>query len=468
MSYKTLEEIKSRPYSESMIPLHERAQADRAWDAWLGQFTWLRSRLAIGALVAGVVAAAWLARGGKSVGAPAAIQPAETLRSVKVAAPAPAANGEVVLPATLQPWQTTSLSARVSGYLTAWHRDLGSHVQAGELLAEIETPELDQELAEGESLASEARAAVVQAQAELAEAQSDLRVTEAQLDRAVAQTELAKSQLARREKLLATRAVSQEDYDTFKTEVDARSADVAAARADVARRRTSLDTRSAVIAAREATARSRESNVERLRELQGFKRITAPFNGVITRRSAEVGMLVTAGKDTLFTVEDMSKIRVRVQVPQTNAAETRPGTQARIVLPESSRPAVESRVTRTAASVDPTNRTMLAEIELENADEAFQPGSYAKVTLATSQSGSQWTIPTNTLSMRIDGPHVAVVNEQDQLELIPVRLGRDLGSRVVVTEGIRGAERLVVNPSDDLMNGVKVRVGGSVKAIAKK
>jgi len=280
MSLNLLDEIKTKPRPHSVLemPLHERAQADRAWKSlsqaarrvFGGRSRWIK--LSLAAALAGVSYLAWAALPGTAA-PPAA--PEESLRSVKVASPTPVSTSEVVLPATFQPWQTTTLYARVSGYLTAWHRELGSKVKAGELLAQIETPELDQELAEGQSLAAEARAAVVQAQAERIEAEAELRVAQAQLARSHAQIGLSKTLLDRREKLFTQRAVSQEDVDTFRSEVEARTAEVAAAEADVARRRTSLDTRAAIIAAREATARSRESNVERLKELQAFKKIVA-------------------------------------------------------------------------------------------------------------------------------------------------------------------------------------------------
>jgi multidrug efflux pump subunit AcrA (membrane-fusion protein) len=237
---------------------------------------------------------------GTAASAAAEFHTATGPKMVTVALPTPAATSSVVLPATFRPWQTATLYARVSGYLTAWHRDLGSPVKAGEVLAEIETPELDQELAEGEALAHEAAAAAVQAQAERIESQADLKVAEAQLSRAQAEYELARSQLTRRENLLRSRAIAQEEYDTFQRQAEARAADVAAAQSDVVRRHTNLDTRAAIIQAREATAKSRQSNVARLKELQAFKRIVAPFDGVITSRTAEVGMLVTAGKESLY------------------------------------------------------------------------------------------------------------------------------------------------------------------------
>jgi multidrug efflux pump subunit AcrA (membrane-fusion protein) len=366
--------------------------------------------------------------------------------------------GKIVLPATFRARQTTTLHARVSGYLTAWHRELGARVKAGDLLAEIETPELDQEVAESEALAREADAAAVQAKAERMEAQAALRVARAQLVRAQAQLELAKSQLVRREKLLKSKTISQEEHDTYERDLEARAADVTAAEAEVARQRTNLQTRAAIIEAREATAKSRQANVDRLKELQAFKRIVAPFDGVVTSRTAEVGMLVTPGKESLFVIDDISRIRVQLNVPQTYAMRTSPGVKATVTVPESALPPVQGTITRVAEAVDSTNRTMLAEIEVENTSHRLQPGSYAQVTLSAPDNDANWTIPTNTLSMRPEGPHVAIVNDRNEIQIQRVSLGRDLGTRVIVTDGIGGKERLVVNPLDDLKNGSRVQV----------
>jgi len=417
--------------------------------------TWVATGLLAAATFA-TIEQPWKSRSGDE--AHAALPAVEALRVVNVASPAPAEHDSVVLPASVRPWQTATLHARVSGYLTAWHRDLGASVMAGELLAEIETPELDQQLAEAEALASEAVASAVQSEAELVEAEADLKVAEAQLVRVQAEVALAESQLARREKLLAKRTVTEEEFETFEREVEARSADVVAAEADVTRRRTNLQTRAAVIDARHAFAKSRRSNVDRLRELQGFKRIVAPFDGVVTQRAAEVGMLVTEGKEPLFVIEDMSRVRVQINVPQSYSMQTRPGVAALIRLPDSPLQAVQGEITRVAESVDAANRTMLAEIELKNDAYHFQPGSYVQVTLNTDRRDANWTIPTSALSMRVEGPHVVVVNDREELEVRKVELGRDLGSRVVVAAGIQGGERLVINPTDDLTGGVRVQV----------
>jgi multidrug efflux pump subunit AcrA (membrane-fusion protein) len=432
----------------------------RSWKSWLGF-----ASVPLAVLAAIAFYQPWSAIHPASVAAES--HSTELPKTVIIARPEPAASASVVLPATFRPWQKAALHARVSGYLSAWHRDLGAPVRAGDLLAEIETPELDQELAEAQALASEADAATVQAQAERAEAEAELGVAQAQLVRVQAEFELAKSQLVRREKLIEKRAISQEEYDTFQRQLEARAADIAAAQSDVARRRTNLGTRTAVIEARQATATSRQANVDRFQELQGFKRIVAPVDGVITSRAAEVGMLVTVGQQPLFVVEDLSRIRVQVNVPQTYAMQVRPGAMANVNLPESQVEPVPSQVTRIAESVDPTSRTMLAEIELDNSEHRFQPGSYAQVTLATPPSGAAWTVPLNTVWMRVDGPHVALVNDQDRIDVKKITLGRDLGDRVVVAEGIRGHERLVVNPGDELAGGERVQVGKRPQTMEK-
>ena len=387
--------------------------------------------------------------------------------TVKIARPAPATTASVTLPATIRPWQTTTLYSRVTGYLKTWEADLGAQVKAGQLLALLETPELDQEVAAAQAQAAEATAATVQAQAELVEAESELKVASAQLARVRAEVELSRSQLTRREKLLVTRAISQEEYETAQRDLEARTADIAAAESDVARRRSNLKTRAAIIEVRQATAASKQSNVDRLRELQAFKRIIAPFDGIVTSRTAEIGMLVAAGTEPLFTIQDMNRVRIQVQVPQTNAAALNLGDKVLISIPESKAAVIEAAITRFAPSIDSVNRTMLAEIELLNQTHGLQPGSYAQVTLTSAQDSRLWTIPSNTIQMRVAGPHVAVVDASNRVVLKQLSLGRDLGGRVTVVAGINGHERLIVNPRDDLVNGTPVSVE-SVEQVAQR
>jgi multidrug efflux pump subunit AcrA (membrane-fusion protein) len=426
---------------------------------------WLRWSLAVA--VAGLLA---VLQPWKSFGHPVSTptQPVEQPRLVTISEPTRAAAANVVLPATIRPWQSTTLNARVSGYLAAWHADLGAQVKAGDILAEIETPELDQELAQAKALALEAKAAALQARAERVEAEADLKVAEAQLESARADVRLATSQHARNEKLLSKGVVTQEMFDVTRQQVETKTAQVSGAESDLARRRANLETRTAIIEAREATASSREANVERLKETLAFKRIVAPFDGTVTRRTAEVGMLVTVGQEPLFTLEDTSRVRVQVEVPQAYALHTRSGAAVTVSLPESSARDTGATITRVAESVQSVSRTMLAEVELSNAAHQWTPGSFARVAIATPADTSSWTIPTNTVSMRVEGPHIAVLDSLNAIEMRAVKLGRDLGSRVVVSEGIRGGERLVVNPGDELSNGMKVDVQDAGDRLAQK
>jgi multidrug efflux pump subunit AcrA (membrane-fusion protein) len=423
---------------------------------------WTASAVALLVLVA-IVARRWW-----QTPAAASERHEPTVPLVSIVQPAPATAGEVQLPATIRPWQAATLSARVSGYLKEWKVDLGDHVKAGDLLAVIETPELDQELAQAMALANEAKAAIEQAKAERNEAEADLQAGEAEVRRARAEAELARSQLVRREKLVAKNIVPQEEFDTFTKQVETRNAEVTAVEAELARRQANLTTRRAVIEAREATSKSREASVHRLQDVQAFQRIFAPFGGVITRRSAEVGMLVTAGQEPLFVIEDMSRVRVQVNVPQAYAVKTRVGATTTVALPESPAQSTSATITRTADAVDATNRTMLAEIDLDNADGRWQPGSYVQVRLATTAADSTWTIPASTLQMQVDGPHVAVIDQANQVEIRAVKLGRDLGNRIVVTAGITGDERLVVNPGSDLTNGAKVKIRDTESRLAQR
>jgi multidrug efflux pump subunit AcrA (membrane-fusion protein) len=445
-------QLTTRSRSQLIRVVAEAAPVGWTWRS----FTWPAATLGVAVSVVAVFQP-WQAAHSEGTHSPP-ITRAEVVRTVNVATPDQSTGGSVQLPATIRPWQVAALNARVSGYLKSWHAELGTKVEAGQLLAEIETPELDQEVAEGEAQAAEAAAAAVQAQAERTEAEAELNVSLAQLARVHAETELVKTQLARREKLVARGAVAQEEYDTFQRQYEARIADVRAAEADVARRRTSLDTRAAVIAARKATASSRQANVERLKELQSFQKIVAPFAGLVTQRRAEVGALVTPASEPLYVVEDLSRVRIQVNVPQTNAAQLQLGSTATIHVPESRQPATSATITRLAGAIDPKTRTMLAEIELDNTRAGLQPGSYAQVSLNTSTTNSVWTIPASTIQMRVEGPHVAIVNEYNQVDVKPITLGRDLGGRVQVTAGIAGGERLIINPTDDLVGGTNVKI----------
>jgi RND family efflux transporter MFP subunit len=333
---------------------------------------------------------------------------------VRVTVPKTSEAGQtLVLPGTLQGFLQAPIAARASGYLRRWYKDIGSRVQKGELLAEIETPEIDQQLSQG-------LAARQQAASSLA---------------------LAQSTVARWEALRKKDAVSQQELD------ERRSADVQA-RANLA---------------------AADANVGRLRQLEGFKRVVAPFAGVITRRNVDVGDLIDAGGGsgrTLFLLTQTDPLRIYVNVPQSYAQLVKPEQAVTITQAELRGQTFRGKVARTAASIDAATRTMQIEIALPNRDGMLLPGAYVTVSLPL-QSSQALTISTNTLMFRADGMRVAVVDSADRIHLRSIKIGRNYGETVEVLDGITTADRLVLNPSDSLSEGDQVALAPPAPAVAK-
>jgi RND family efflux transporter MFP subunit len=328
---------------------------------------------------------------------------------VKTTLVRPAGSGETMnLPGSLQGFVQAPVSARAGGYLRRWTKDIGSRVKQGELLAEIETPELDQQL-------SQAIAARNQTASSL---------------------ELAKSTLDRWEALRKRDAVSQQ-------ELEEKRSGYAQARANLA---------------------GADANVERLRELENFKRVTAPFAGVITRRNVDIGDLIDSNKP-LFTLSQTDPLRVYVNVPQSYAQLVRAGQAATVTQTELRGRSFRGEVARTAASIDAATRTMQVEVSLRNEDGALLPGAFVQVELALPSSGTI-TVPFNALLFRGEGVRVAAVDAAGLVHIQPVRLGRNLGDSVEVLSGLSGGERLVVNPPDSLAEGDQVQVVADARPAA--
>jgi RND family efflux transporter MFP subunit len=325
----------------------------------------------------------------------------------------PAAD-QLVLPAQLQAYVESAIYARTNGYLLRWTRDIGSHVKKGELLAEIDTPEVDQEL-------SQAKAAQQQ--------------TEAQL-------QLAKSTAERWTNLRKTDSVSQQEADQQASAYTQAAANTAAA----------------------------EANVRRLQQLESFKHVYAPISGVITRRNTDVGALITAGSSgtgkELFDVVQVDPLRVFVSVPQTNAPSIRAGLPAYIELREYPGQKFSGKVVRTADSIDPATRTLLTEIELPNHDGHLLPGSYAEVHFAVPIQVTRMSVPVNALLFRPEGPRVAVVGADHKVHLKPITIGRDFGIKVEILGGLDANDQIVVNPADSLEDGqeVNIKSGGGAQS----
>jgi len=319
---------------------------------------------------------------------------------VRVTQPSSTAEAQtVVLPGTLQGYVQAPISARSSGYLKKWYRDIGSRVKQGELLAEIETPEIDQQL-------SQAVAARQQAASSLA---------------------LAASTRERWEALRKREAVSQQELD------EKRSAD-AQARANLA---------------------AADANVERLRQLEAFKRVVAPFAGVITRRNVDVGDLIDAGGGagrTLFVMTQTDPLRVYVNVPQSYAHLVKAGQQVSVTQQELRGQAFKGEIVRTAGAIDIQTRTMQVEVMLANKDGKLMPGAYVQVSLPLAGTGAL-TVPTNVLLFRGEGPRVAAVGPDGKVQLRAVKIGRNFGEVIELLDGVGANDRLVLNPADSLNDG---------------
>ncbi|WP_077003000.1 efflux RND transporter periplasmic adaptor subunit [Variovorax sp. KK3] len=322
---------------------------------------------------------------------------------VKTALPQTAATGQTLaLPGTLQGFVQAPISARSSGYLKRWTRDIGSRVKKGELLAEIETPEIDQQL-------SQAIAARQQTASSL---------------------ELAKSTVARWENLRKKDVVSQQDLDE---------------------RRSSLAQATANLAASDA-------NVQRLRQTEGFKRIVAPFDGVITRRNVDVGDLIDAGGSRpLFLLAQTDPLRVYINVPQSYAQLVKAGQPVVVTQAELRGQSFKGEVARTSGAIDTATRMMQVEVSLPNQDGVLLPGAYVQVSLPLAASRAL-SIPSNALLFRAEGTRVAVVDGEGRVRLRNVQLGRNYGETVEVIDGITANDRLVLNPSDSLAEGDIVSV----------
>ena len=318
------------------------------------------------------------------------------------------ASQTLVLPGTLQGYVQAPIAARAGGYLRRWTKDIGSRVQQGELLAEIETPELDQQLSQ--AIASRNQ-------------------TAASLD-------LAKTTLDRWEALRKRDAVSQQELEERRSALTQARANVAGA----------------------------DANVERLRQLEGFKRVLAPFSGVITRRNVDIGDLIDSNKP-LFLLSQTDPLRVYVNVPQSYAQLVRQGQPAVVTQAELRGRTFKGQVARTAASIDASNRTMQVEIALPNKDGALLPGAFVNVELAAAPSGAL-TVPSNALLFRGQGVLVAKVDGSGTVRMQPVRIGRNFGEAVEIVDGLQGSESLVLNPSDSLADGEKVQVVADAKPAA--
>jgi RND family efflux transporter MFP subunit len=336
-----------------------------------------------------------------------------------------AATQRLVLPGTVQAWYETPIYARVNGYLRKWNFDYGAHVKKGDVLAEIETPDLDAQLAASEAKLNSARAVVKVREAEEQFAQStNQRWRDSPKGVVSVQEQESK----------------QADYNSAKARLVSANAEVAADQGDV----------------------------DRLRTMANFKNIIAPFDGIVTARETDYGALINAGSGTgggsgpeLFKVADIHMMRIYVQVPQQLSAGIKAGLNANLNLPQYPNKTFKATVATTSSAINTNARTLLVELHADNPDGQLQPGAYAQVDFELPSDPNVVRIPTSALVFREHGMEVAAIGTDDTIELRPIKLGRNLGTEVEVVQGLKLTDRVVNSPPDSLATGDKVRVAGA-------
>ena len=319
---------------------------------------------------------------------------------------------EIVLPGNIQAFADSPIYARTNGYLKKWYADIGTHVKQGELLAEIETPEVDQQLE--------------QARADLNTAQANFNLSKITADR---YNDLAK-----------TESVSKQDVDNATGDFQAKKAMVESA----------------------------QSNVNRLLQMQSFEKIYAPFDGVITARNTDVGHLINSGAsgpaNELFHIAAVSKLRVFINVPQDDSSAAKPGLAADLTFQEFPGQRFKGTLVRTADAIDPASRTLLTEVDVDNASGKLLPGAYTEVHLRAPTATPSVILPVTALIFRAQGLQAGVVvkdkndNKKDVAELRNIVLGRDYGNEVEVVSGLKQDDQVIVNPPDSLVDGEELRI----------
>lgn len=334
----------------------------------------------------------------------------ETVPTVAVVHPlAEKPDEELILPGTLQAYAESPIYARTNGYLVRWYRDIGSRVKEGELLATIDTPEIDQEL-------NQSKAARQQI---------------------VAQMDLAKISADRWENLRKTDSVSAQEADTQLSGYKQAQANLAAS----------------------------DANVKRLEQLEGFKRVYAPFSGVLTKRNVDPGALINAGAGAagreLFDIARVDPLRVYASVPQAYMPYIKVGGRAIVTLQEFPGQKFTGNIARTAESIDPNTRTLLTEVDVPNKDGRLLPGSFGEVHFAVGSNVDRVTVPVNAMLFRSQGAQLAVIGSDNKVQLKPINIGKDYGATLEVLGGVSVQDQVVINPPDSLEDGQQVNVAAA-------
>lgn len=355
--------------------------------------------------------------------------------SVSVIHPKPGSqHDEIVLPGNIQAFTDSPIYARASGYLKKWYVDIGGHAKSGQVLAQIDAPELDQQ--------------VVQAKATLQQARQTLEQANANLKQGKANEDLARITAQRWQVLVTKGAVSKQENDQYQSQYQAQAANVQALEQAIAVARSNIA--------------ADEANLMRLQELQGYEIVRAPFEGIVTQRNIDIGALINAGNggpaQELFHMAATAKLRVYVSVPQMYSRSAVPGLTADLTLSEFPGRRFRGTLVRNAEAIDPATRTLLTEVDVDNPSGELKPGAYAEVHFMLPPGSRSLILPVNTLLFRSEGLRVGVIRDDNKVQLLPITLGKDYGNEVEVVAGINADDSVIVNPPDSLTTGEEVHV----------
>jgi RND family efflux transporter MFP subunit len=363
----------------------------------------------------------------------------EALPRVEVITVARSSGNEVLeLPGNIQAVTEAPILARADGYVRSRMVDIGDRVRAGQILAEIEAPELDQQVRQAQASLEQVKAALEQARANQEQGRSN--------------EELARVTAERWEKLTTKGAVSRQENDQYQAQYKAQVAN--------------LDALAKAVTAAQSNVGAAEANLARLQDMQGYRMVKAPFDGLITLRNVDVGALVNAGNTMLFRIAQTGTLRTYVDVPQANESSVHVGQPARLTVPNLPGRHFPGTVARTADSLDPSSRTMLVEVQVPNSDGTLLPGMYARVDLTGSRTGADppgnhtgagpIIVPGDSLIVRASGTLVAVVDAQHVVHLQKVEIGRDYGDKLEVVNGLRDGDSIIADPGDSARDGSHV------------
>jgi RND family efflux transporter MFP subunit len=370
-------------------------------------------------------------------------------------------SSDLELPGNIQAINLASIYARTNGYVEQRLADIGTPVKAGQLLALIASPEIDQELAQGKAALEQARATLEQANANLAQARAQVNQAKANVGQAQANEEIAATTNDRWTRLVDRGVLPKQAGDERRSAFNARHAETTAAVAAQATAEANVGSRTADISAARAAIDAQLANVRRLEQMQSFERVLAPFDGIVTERHIEKGDLISAGSGSdrnLFTVSQSKILRIQVSVPQNYAVDLRPGQDAEVTLRERPGESFHGKIARTAESIAAATRTLLTEVQVDNSSGRLLPGMYAEVKFTLPRSHPVVLIPGSALVANAQGTRVAQVGPNRRVHLITVQAGRDLGTEVEILSGLSGSEEVINNPPDNLVERQQVNV----------